>query len=535
MLKVLNANTGVGSEVKLRDYSEPLQNQRDISSYASRYVYNFDFGIEPDITDLHIYENQMIRIWRAMANNPYIKFAIDDIINEMISYNDEDKYPIDLDLNDTKFSKNIRKKIHDEWMNVMKLLMFHKKAYTLLRDWYIDGKQYFYVEEGKDGIKSVTVLDPLRTKKIVNKDENYSYVYHDTQLNNVLFEIPAESMVELPSGLMDDRHNIWISYLNNAYIPLNQLNNIEDALLIYRIARAPERRVFYIDTGQLPKSKAETYMKEVVRQLRNKMEYDPATGKIKETSNNMSLLDDIYLPRSAEGRSTEVSTLQGNGNFLGQTDDLDYFKIKLFRSLNVPFTRWSELNGPANVIGRSAELTRDEVKYRKFIVRLRKQYEAVFTILLRKQLALKNIIKESEFNEEYENIMFVWATDSFFAELRDIEVMNERLNIVDRVTPNVGIYFSTHWVMKDILRFTDEDIDQMREEIKEEKKSGQQMPNDDPTMDAGDYQGMNKSEPADTDDEPSDDDELSMDKYLGTDDKEKEEESILYERRVKYV
>jgi hypothetical protein len=360
-------------------------------------------------------------------------------------------------------------------------------------------------------------------------------------LNNVLFEIPAEDMIELPSGLMDERHNIWISYLNNAYIPLNQLNNIEDALLIYRIARAPERRVFYIDTGQLPKSKAETYMKEVVRQLRNKMEYDPATGKIKETNNNLSLLDDIYLPRSAEGRSTEVSTLQGSGNFLNQTDDLDYFKIKLFRSLNVPFTRWSELNGPANVIGRTAELTRDEVKYRKFIVRLRKQYEALFTILLRKQLALKNIIKEQEFNEEYENIMFVWATDSFFAELRDIEVMNERLNVVDRVTPNVGVYFSTQWVMKDILKFTDEEIEKMREEIDKDKKSGVPMPQDDPTMDAGDYQTMNKQEPSsnepDDDDDEEDDyeNQFSLDKYLGPDDKQKEEESILYERRSKHV
>ena len=473
MLKVINGSSGVGTEVKLRDYSEPLQNQRDISSYASRYVYNFDFGIEPDISDITVYENQMVRIWRAMSENPYIDFAIDDIINEMISYNVDDKYPIDIDLNDTKFSKNIRKKIHDEWIYIMKLLQFHKKSYSLLRDWYIDGKQFFYIEQDKKSIKKITVLDTLRTKRIVNKDDTYSYVYHDTQLNNALFEIPSESMIEVNSGLMDNRHNIWISYLNKAYIPLNQLNNIEDALLIYRIARAPERRVFYIDTGQLPKSKAETYMKEVIRQLRNKIEYDPSTGKIKEASNNMSLLDDIYLPRSAEGRATEVSTLQGSGNFLNQTDDLDHFKIKLFRSLNVPFTRWSELNAPAGVLGRSVEITRDEVKYRKFIVRLRNCYNALFTILLRKQLALKNIITEQEFNEEYENIMFVWASDSFFAELRDIEVLNERLNVVDRVMPNVGVLFSKQYIMRNVMKFTDEDIEKMNEEIDNEKKSSQ--------------------------------------------------------------
>jgi hypothetical protein len=413
--------------------------------------------------------------------------------------------------------------------------LFHKRAFFLLRDWYVDGKQYFYVEEDKNTIKKITVLDPLRTKKIVNKDESYSYIYHDTQLNNVLFEIPAKSMVEIPSGVMDSRHNIWISYLNKAYIPLNQLNNIEDALLIYRIARAPERRVFYIDTGQLPKSKAETYMKEVIRHLRNKVEYDPSTGKIKETTNNMSLLDDIYLPRSAEGRSTEVSTLQGSGNFLNQTDDLDHFKIKLFRSLNVPFTRWSELNGPANVLGRASEITRDEVKYRKFIVRLRNCYNALFTILLRKQLALKNIITEEEFNDEYENIMFVWASDSFFAELRDFEVMNERLNVVDRMTPNVGIYFSKQYIMRDIMKFTDEDIEQMKKEIEEEKKSGEQMPNDDPTRDMGDYHAnspiMNPQNSGGNDgEEPSDDEENDVDNpFMAFGNKEKTEENIINE------
>lgn len=486
MLKVINGSTGVGSEVKLRDYSEPLQNQRDISSYASRYVSNFDFGIDPDEPNISLYENQMIRIWRAMAENPYIDFAIDDIINEMISYNVEDKYPIDLDLNNSKFSKNIRNKIHEEWIYIMKLLRFHKKSYSLLRDWYIDGKQYFYVEYEKNSIKNITVLNPLRTKKIINKDESYSYVYYDDQINNVTLEIPSESIIEVNSGLMDNRHNIWISYLNKAYIPLNQLNNIEDALLIYRIARAPERRVFYIDTGQLPRSKADTYMKEVIRQLRNKIEYDPNTGKIKESANNMSLLDDIYLPRSAEGRGTEVSTLQGGQN-LGEINDLDYFKIKLFRALNVPFTRWSELNAPAGVLGRAQEITRDEVKYRKFIVRLRNCYNALFTELLRKQLALKNIIKENEFNEEYENIMFVWSSDSFFAELRDFEVLNERLNVVDRMSPNVGIYFSKQYILREVMKYTDEEIEQMDKEIEQEKKSGEQKPNDDPTYDGDDY------------------------------------------------
>ena len=321
---------------------------------------------------------------------------------------------------------------------------------------------------------------------------------------------------------MDNRHNIWISYLNKAYIPLNQLNNIEDALLIYRIARAPERRVFYIDTGQLPKSKAETYMKEVVRQLRNKVEYDPSTGKIKETANHMSLLDDIYLPRSSEGRGTEVSTLQG-GQGLGEINDLDYFKIKLFRALNVPFTRWSELNAPAGVLGRAQEITRDEIKYRKFIVRLRNCYNALFTSLLRKQLSIKNIITEKEFNEEYENIMFIWTSDSFFAELRDIEVFNERMNVFDRVIPNIGTFFSKNYVFRNVLRLTDEDIDTMKTEIKDEK--AEEDPQGDlPDMSGDEQNGNDSSTDDDTDSilgiDPEEDEsiekELNIDDYKRT-------------------
>lgn len=478
MVRVINKETKIGSEVRLRDYSEPLQSQRETTSYSTRYVYPIDFGIDLDYTNIAIYENQLIKIWRQMAKNPYIDFAIDDIINEMISYSDEEKYPIDIDLNGTKFSKSIRQKIHDEFTEILKHLRFHKKCYTLLRDWYIDGKQYFFVQTSKKSITNVTVLDPLRTKKEIDKDGKVTYIYQDTELINSLFEIPSESIIELNSGLMDDRHTVWISHLNTAYIPLNQLNNIEDALLIYRIARAPERRVFYIDVGQLPKSKAEAYMREVVRSCRNKVEYDPETGKIKESSLHMSLLDDIYLPRSAEGRSTEVSTLSG-GVQLGQLEDLDYFKIKLFRSLHVPFTRWSELDGgPSQLLGRTAEISRDEVKYRKFINRLRNAYNPVFYSLLKTQVVLKNIISEQEFIDEYENIQFKWITNSMFAELRDIDILTERLNVLNTVQPYIGSLFSNKWVRQKLMRFTDEEIDELDAEIKAERGENTVGPED---------------------------------------------------------
>lgn len=483
MFKVLTGNTlGVGGEIKLRNYSEPLQSQKELTSYGTNILYPMDFGLDQDTKNIPLFENYLIRIWRAMSKNPYVDFAIDDIINEMISYSDNHKYPILLNLNETTFSKKIRKVIQQEWINIMKLMSFDRKAYTYLKDWYIDGKQYFYIEydekekRRKYGIKNIISLDPVRTKYVIDEasGENY-YVYMDAELNNVMLKIPKECVLECNSGLMDDWHNIWISYLNKAYIPLNQLNSLEDAALIYKIARAPERRVFYIDVGQLPKSKAETYMKEVIRNCRNKVEYDPTTGSIKESALHMSLLDDIYLPRSADGRSTEVSTLQGGNSSIGDMEDLTYFKMKLFRALNVPFTRWSEMNNNAQSLGRTNEITRDELKYRKFIIRLRQCYELFFYNVLKIQLKLKNIITEREFVDNLQNIQFVWISDSLYAEFRDMEILAERLGAAGNVENYIGRYFSNNWVRRNILKQTDEDIRKMDEEIKEEAKSAEEQ------------------------------------------------------------
>ena len=474
MFKVLTGNTlGIGGEIKLRNYSEPLQSQKELTSYGTNILYPMDFGLEDSTRNLPLFENQLIQIWRAMSKNPYIDFAIDDIVNEMVSYSDEHKYPILLNLNETTFSKKIRKLIQEEWINIMKLLDFDRKAYTYLRDWYIDGKQYFYVEyedKGRKGIQKIISLDPVRTKVIVDEQTKDEYfVYMDIELNNVMLKIDKNFILEANSGLMDDWHNIWISYLNKAYIPLNQLNSLEDAALIYKIARAPERRVFYIDVGQLPKSKAETYMKEVIRNCRNKVEYDPTTGTIKESALHMSLLDDIYLPRSAEGRSTEVSTLQGGNSSIGNLDDLNYFKMKLFRALNVPFTRWSELNNNAQSLGRTNEITRDELKYRKFIIRLRQCYEMFFYNILRLQLRLKNIVTAKEFDENVQHILFIWISDSLYTEFRDMEILAERLTAAGNVEGYIGRYYSNGWVRRNILKQTDEDIRQLDAEMEEEE------------------------------------------------------------------
>lgn len=488
MIKMITGNLGIGEEVRPRDYSVPLESQRELAAYGTNILYPVDFGIENvDIRNLPMYENQLIRIWRAMAENPYIDFAIDDIVNEMISYSDDHRYPILLNLNTTRFGKKIQKKFHEEWARVMKLLQFDKKSYALLKDWYVDGKQYFYyemydpkVDDGKAGIKKIIQLDPIRTKLSYDEETKEDcYIFKDIELKNVLLKIPKDSVIEVDSGLMDRFHQIWISYLNKAYIPLNQLNSLEDAALIYKIARAPERRVFYIDVGQLPKSKAETYMKEVIRNCRNKVEYDPSTGKLKESALHMSLLDDIYLPRSADGRATEVSTMQGGNASIGNMEDLDYFKMKLFRALNVPFSRWIEMNNGAQSLGRTSEITRDELKYRKFIVRLRQCYEVLFYRLLKIQLKAKNIVSFKEFEEEADNIQFIWISDSMYAEFRDMEILQARLEAFGSIEDYLGKYYSINWGRRNVLKQTDEDIRRMDDEIKKERESGEMEEYDD--------------------------------------------------------
>lgn len=480
----------VGTEILIRDFSEPLQNQMPTStSYSSTFIQSMDFNYGLDAQSLVAYENQLINIWRAMAKNPYIDFAIDDIVNEMISFTDGEKYPIRLNLNNTTFSKTIRTKIHDEWVEIMKMLRFHKKSYSLIRDWFVDGKQYFYVEYDKKSIKKIIPLDPIRTKKVVKEDsKEVKYIYQDSDISQKVLEFDKEHIFEVNSGLMDDRHTVWISYLNKAYIPLNQLNNIEDAILIYRIARAPERRVIYIDTGGLNANKAQEYMQDVINNLKNKVEYDPSSGKIKESTLHMSLLEDIFLPRSDDRQGTEITTLAGGQSGFSDLSDLDYFKQKLFRSLNVPYTRWSENTQSYAALGRAAEISRDELKYRKYIIRLRHTYSSIFTYLLRLQCTLKNIISEREYNDNYDDIIFDWSSDSAFSEMRDLEIITERLNIVDRMIPYLGTLFSNQYIRTNILHQTDEMISDIKTQNEYEKQNaegndlgsdGQSMSDDD--------------------------------------------------------
>lgn len=470
MLTITNKKTYAGREVTLRDFSEPLQDVKETTSYGERMLFTIDLDPTPQVFELAKYENEMIRIWRNMAKNPYIDFAVDDIVNEMISHLSDDVYPIDLDLDNTKFSQAIRDKIHEEWTTILKLLEFNKKSYSILRDWYIDGKALFYVkpDKGKKGLADIIQLDPTRTKKVVKEDKSITYVYQDIDLTNTLLEIPEEYIIEIVSGIMDEKHQIWVSYLNKAYVALNQLSSVEDALVIYRLSRAPERRVFYIDVGELPKAKAEAYMKELIRNYRNKMEYDPNTGRIKEQTRHSSILDDIWLPRRDGNRGTEVSTLQGGTN-LNNLDDVQIFMQKLFRALNIPFSRFADNQSAQNIIGRSTEITRDEVKYSKFVIRLRHQFNSLFYVLLRHQLHLKNIIKSDELNEERESIIFKWNSDSLFSEFRKLDVLTERSNLIEKYMPHVGKLVSLKWIKSELMGMTDDEIEDMEKQMEKEK------------------------------------------------------------------
>lgn len=472
---------------KIRDFSEPLIDQRDTTSYSQRLYTSFDIDPVPSIMDLTKYETEKIKQWRMMSKNPYIDFAIDDIVNEMMSVEDDVNFPIKIDLNLTKFSNGIREKIHNEFINVLKYLQFDKKSYFLLRNWYIDAKAYFFIkidETSKDLIiNDVVPLDPLRTFKETTKKNDGSeetfYIYRDVDLSNVLYKIPAERVIEVSSGLMDELHKIWISYLDKAFVPMNQVSSIEDALVIYRLSRAPERRVFYVDVGELPKAKAEQYMRELINNYRNTMKFDPETGTLKEKARHMNLLDDIWLPRRGSGTGTDVSMLQGGSN-LGEISDIEYFLKKLFRSLNVPYSRFNaDVSGmAANVLGRTTEISRDEVKYGKFISRLRMQYSSVFYLLLRFILNGKNIIKSEELDKERDKILFVWNTDNMFEEFKKLDVLNEKMNVLERMINAgvVGTYISKRWVRREIFQQNDEEIETMKKEMEQERKEEPQTP-----------------------------------------------------------
>ena len=433
-------------------------------------------------------ENDLIRRYRDIAIQPECDSAIEDIVSEGIASNEYDA-PVALRLDRLEYSSKVKKRINEEFDRVLQLLDFNIKGHDIFRRWYVDGRIYYHKvidkKEPRKGIKELRYIDPRKIKKVreVIKDRpdpvtgidkqkqtlEY-YLYNEKVVDNSAtpqsaLKITTDSIAFCPSGLVDQTKGSVLSYLHKAIKPVNQLRMIEDALVIYRISRAPERRIFYIDVGNLPKIKAEQYLKDVMSRYRNKLVYDASTGEIRDDRNHMSMLEDFWLPRREGGRGTEITTLPGGSN-LGEIEDIVYFQRKLYRSLNVPMSRMEAEQNFS--IGRSTEITRDELKFSKFVQRLRKKFSALFHDVLRTQLVLTGVIAEEEWDRIKEHIQYDFLQDGHFAELRDTEILRERIDMLGQVEPYVGNFFSKTWVQKNILRQTDEEIQEIENEIEEE-------------------------------------------------------------------
>ena len=450
----------------------------------------------------------LIKRYREIAQHPECDMAIEDIINEVIVSNERDQ-SVSVSLDKLAVSENIKSKIRDEFDEVMKLLNFDEKGHDIFKRFYIDGRIYFHKvidpNSPRKGITELRYIDPRKIKKvreitkkrdtkgakgieIIEKTAEW-FVYNEKGMSagnsNAGLKISTDSITFLTSGVIDQTKNMVMGHLHKAIKPVNQLRMIEDAVVIYRIVRAPERRIFYVDVGNLPKVKAEQYLRDVMARYRNKLVYDASTGEIRDDRKHMSMLEDFWLPRREGAKGTEVSTLAGGQN-LGEIADVQYFQKKLYKSLNVPISRMESENGFN--LGRAAEITRDELKFTKFVQRLRKRFTQLFHDILKTQLVLKGIITIEDWSNIKEHIQYDYLKDGYFAELKNAEILRERLNLVNEVSPYIGKYFSIEYVRKNVLRQSDEDIldidNQIRKEIKQgiiANPEGAQMEDDEST------------------------------------------------------
>ena len=432
----------------------------------------------------------LIRRYRDISMQAECDAAVEDIVNEGIISNLND-IPVNIDLTNIPYPDKIKKRIRAEFMEVLRLLNFNEKGHDIFRRWYVDGRLYYHkVIDNKDpqrGLTQLRFIDPTKIRKVrettkapsvdqngvemIAKVDEY-FIYSDkgfasvgSQGNNQGIKISADSIVYVPSGLLDSNSGRVISHLHKAIKPVNQLRMIEDAIVIYRISRAPERRIFYIDVGNLPKVKAEQYLKDVMNRYRNKLVYDASTGEIRDDRNHMSMLEDFWLPRREGGRGTEISTLPGGSN-LGEIDDIVYFQRKLYRSLNVPISRLEAENGFS--MGRASEITRDELKFTKFVQRIRKKFVPLFTDLLKTNLLLKGVISPEDWPRMQEHIQYDFMEDGHFAELKDAELLNDRIQTLDSIQSYIGTFFSKEYVLRKVLNMTDVEIEEMRVQMKKE-------------------------------------------------------------------
>ena len=475
---------------------------------------NAHYGTYVDLEGSVRNEIELVSRYREMANHPELEMAIDDIVNEAITH-DESGRTLDIVLDKLKQPDTIKKKIAEEFENILRLLNFSNLADDLFKRWYIDGRIYYHIvvdeTKPKEGIQELRYIDPRKIRKVreIKKGQDPKtgaliikslaeyYVYNDrgtvtqsyTSSVNAGLRIAPESILNVNSGLMDSKNTFVISYIHKAIKPLNQLRMIEDAVVIYRVSRAPERRVFYIDVGNLPKGKAEQYLRDVMIKYKNKIVYDAATGEVRDDRKHMSMLEDFWLPRREGGKGTEITTLAAGQN-LGELADVVYFRQKLLNALNVPISRLEPQQGGMIGLGRTTEVTRDEVKFAKFVARLRNKFSQIFDYALRTQLSLKGICSVEEWDNFKEDIYYEFKKDNNFTEMREAELLKERMSVLQLVDPYIGKYYSLNWVKQNILQFTDEEIETMDKEMKDEENKGIGGP----TFPA-DAQGQGQQEP----------------------------------------
>ena len=450
------------------------------------------FGTYLDLETSFKNENDLITRYREMAMQPELETAIDDIVNEAIVHDVTGK-TVTIILDDLEQPDNIKDMIREEFANVLRMLDFSNQGSDIFRRWYIDGRLYYQVlvdeKQPRLGIQDLVYIDPRKIKKIrqvqkrrdqrtgvevVQGNVEY-YVFNDrasvtgqTVVSNTVdssVKIATDAIVNVNSGLLDPRRMLVLSYLHKAIKPLNQLRLVEDAVVIYRLSRAPERRVFYIDVGNMPKIKSEQYLRDIMTKFRNKVVYDSTTGEVKDDRKFLSMMEDFWIPRRGEGKSTEITTLPAGQN-LGELSDVNYFEKKLYKSLNVPVSRLEQNQGFS--LGRTTEITRDELKFSKFVDKLRAKFSTIFDELMERQLALKGICSVDEWQELKEKIHYDFLKDNNFAELKESELMASRLSLMQQIDPYVGVYFSKAWVKKHVLQFDEEGIERMEAELAEE-------------------------------------------------------------------
>jgi hypothetical protein len=488
--------------VQLFGFEIKRKNEKELESFAPEVkddgavivAAGGAYGTYVDLDGTARTEAELVAKYREISLQPELEMAIDDIVNECID-TDAEKV-VDINLDRIKYSDEIKNKIREEFELVLELLNFQNEAYEIFKRWYVDGRMYYHIiideKNPRDGIIELRYLDPRKIRKVrevkkipkgpivVQQTKNEYYVYSDrsfvaapgnaglAQDNNSTggLKISVDSILHTTSGLMDKNNQMVYSYVQKAIKPLNQLRTLEDATVIYRISRAPERRIFYIDVGNLPKVKAEQYLRDMMVRHKNRLVYDAVSGEVKDDRKYMTMLEDYWLPRREGNRGTEITTLPAGQN-LGEMADVEYFQKKLFQSLNVPVSRLNQEN--VGILGRASEISRDEAKFTKFCGRLRRRFSHLLMKALEKQLILKGVVSEDDFKELRNQITFDFTVDNHFEEFKNTEIIQNRLNTLDRMMPYIGRYYSDMWVRKNILMQKENEIADMMDEMSGEK------------------------------------------------------------------